>query len=55
MSVPYSSLTSKRTDALARIRLRNRMNSKYLDDVIEQTGLDFDEAVEMIEREKKAM
>ena len=35
--------------------MRNKMNSKYLDDVIEQTGLDYDEAVEMIEREKKAM
>ena len=31
------------------------MNSKYLDEVIEQTDLDYEEAVEMIEREKKAM
>ena len=38
-----------------RTLLRNKMGSKYLDDVIAQTGLDYDEAVEMIEREKKAM
>lgn len=31
------------------------MTSKWLDDVIAQTGLDYDEAVELIEREKKAV
>ena len=30
-------------------------SSKYLDDVIEQTGLDYDEALDMIERERTAM
>ncbi len=29
------------------------MSSKYLDEVIKKTGMDYDEAVEAIEREKK--
>jgi hypothetical protein len=30
------------------------MSSKYLDEVIEKTGMEYDEAVEAIEREKKS-
>ena len=35
--------------------MRNKTNSKYLHDAIKQTGMDYDEAVEAIEREKKIM
>ena len=42
------------TDWFNRRRLRNEMGSKFLDEVIEQTGMDYDEAIETIEREKKA-
>ena len=45
----------KCTDLLSRTQLRKtKMNSKYLDDVIAKTGMDYDEAVERIEREQRA-
>ena len=42
------------TDESNRRRLRNEKGSKFLDEVIEKMGMDYDEAVETIDREKKA-
>ena len=43
------------TDADSRIRLRNAMSSKYLDEVIGQAEADYNDAVKMIGREKDNM